>query len=365
MSATEKRKQELDGIIKKLEQLPDIGHALRMHRDETRLLSEKLDSYKHDLEPFHQKLKSEFVYASRAQQRQSMQSVQVHNLPPQFYWDKMEQFQIQMSELRKQLQSLHQHLKDSINNPQPAEVISTKSVANVLNASRRTTLNIAAQVISNHEQIQKLKAEYKKYRLQHFGDSHDPFQDAKEKEKQRQQKIQQYLNDQSDGLQMSGFQLMGNNNANNNNGNNNIFGNNNNGNNNGTNFTFGNGNSGNNANNNNSGNNNSNNNNSGFSSGWGSGAGGTGTSWGNSGNNSSSNNSGNNSGFAGFGTSTTGNSGNNSSSNNSGSTSGWGFGTSSTGNSGNNSTSSNNSGSTSGWGSFGNTSTGTTSSWNF
>jgi len=72
------------------------------------------------------------------------------------------------------------------------EVINTKSVANALNASRRTTLNIAAQVISNHQRIQKMKAEYKEYRLRHFGDSHDPFFDAKEKEKQRQQKIQQY-----------------------------------------------------------------------------------------------------------------------------------------------------------------------------
>jgi len=270
-----------------------------MHRDETRLLSEKLDSYKHDLEPFHQKLKSEFVYASRAQQRQSMQSVQVHNLPPQFYWDKMEQFQIHISDLRKQLQALHQHLKDSINNPQPAEVISTKSVANALNASRRTTLNIAAQVISNHEQIQKLKEEYKKYRLQQFGDSHDPFQDAKEKEKQRQQKIQQYLSDQSDGLQMSGFQVIGSNNNNNNNGNN---GNNNGGNNNNNNFGNGNGNNGNNNNNNfggsgngssgftwgssNSTGNGTNNNNSGFQ-------------WGGSGNNSNSTN--NNSGSSGGG----------------------------------------------------------------
>ena len=163
--ATALKKQELDGTIKKLEQLPDIAHSLRMHRDQTRLLTERLDSYKHDLEPFTAKLKSEFVCASRAQvdvQRQSMQSVQVQDLPPRFYWDKMEQFEVHMNDLRKQLASLHQHLKDSINNPQPTEVINTKSVANALNASRRTTLNIAAQVISNHEQIQRLKAEYKK-----------------------------------------------------------------------------------------------------------------------------------------------------------------------------------------------------------
>jgi len=183
-----------------------------MHNDQTRLLSEKLESYKHDLEPFTQKLKAEFVCASRAQvdvQRQSMQSVQIQDLPPKFYWDKMEQFQLQMNELRKQLQGLHQHLNDSINNPQPTEVVNTKSVANALNASRRTTLSIAAQVISNHEQIQRLKAEYKQYRLEVFGDSHDPFFDAKEKEKQRQQKIHQYLHDQGGGLQMNALQVMG------------------------------------------------------------------------------------------------------------------------------------------------------------
>merc|ERR1711971_458892 len=135
--------------------------------------------------------------------RQTMTSIQVQDLPPRFYWDKLEQFQGQMYELRKQLQALHQHLNESINQPQCAGVISTKSVANALNASRRTTLNIAAQVIANHEQIQLLKTKYKKHRLQQFGDSHDPFYDAKEKEKQRQQEIERYLAEQN-GLQIAG-----------------------------------------------------------------------------------------------------------------------------------------------------------------
>jgi len=292
--ATESKKNELDATIKKLEQLPDIAHSLRIQSDQTRLLTEKLDSYKHDLEPFTAKLKSEFVCASRAQvdvQRQSMQSVQVQDLPPKFYWDKMEQFEVQMNDLRKQLASLHQHLSDSINNPQPTEVINTKSVANALNASRRTTLNIAAQVISNHQQIEKMKGEYKEYRLRHFGDSHDPFFDAKEKEKQRQQKIEQYVHEQN-GLQMNGFQLMGNanNGSNGNNaGNHNQSGNSGGGG--GSAFGFGGGSSGNTKSNGNT-----------NSSGWGAGTGSTTTGWGsNSTNNSNNSNNSNSNSSSGGG----------------------------------------------------------------
>merc|ERR1712232_707094 len=137
-----------------------------------------------------------------------------------------------MGELRKQSEALQQHLNDSMNNAngQQNEVINTKSVTNALNASHRSTLNIAAQVITNHNAIKKLKEEYKKFRLEHFADSHDPFNDKYEK-RGSVTKIEQYVNN---GLELKGLQYIptnvGNNNqnVNNSNGNNNNFGNNNN-----------------------------------------------------------------------------------------------------------------------------------------
>merc|ERR1712129_162541 len=107
--------------------------------------------------------------------------------------------------------------------------INTKSVTNALNASHRSTLNIAAQVITNHHGIKKLKEEYKKFRLEHFADSHDPFNDKYEK-RGSVAKIEQYVNK---GLELKGLQYINpgvannsanqnqNGNANNNNGNNN------------------------------------------------------------------------------------------------------------------------------------------------
>merc|ERR1712130_722074 len=207
-----------DETIKKLEQLPDISHSLRMYGDQTLLLTEKISSYKHDLEPFTQKLKKEFVYASQVQvdvQRQSAMSMSSMPLPPPFYWDKMNAFALQLTELRKQLEALQQHLNDSMNNNnngQQNEVINTKSVTNALNASHRSTLNIAAQVITNHNAIQRLKEEYKKFRLQHFADSHDPFNDKYEK-KGSVANIKQYVNK---GLEWNGLQSIDTNNFNNN-----------------------------------------------------------------------------------------------------------------------------------------------------
>merc|ERR1712228_548820 len=94
------------------------------------------------------------------------------------------------------------------------------------------TLNIAAQVITNHNAIQRLKEEYKKFRLQHFADSHDPFNDKYEK-KGSVANIKQYVNK---GLEWNGLQSIDTNTLNNNNNqqnmnnsmNGNNFGNNNN-----------------------------------------------------------------------------------------------------------------------------------------
>ena len=152
----------MDLTVKKLEQLPDISHSLQMYGDQTLLLTEKINSYKHDLEPFTSKIKSEFVYAYQVQVDVQRNVSNNRGLPPPFYWDKINQFQQQLTELRKQLQGLQQHLNDSINNQNTTEIINTKSVTNALNASHRSTLNIAAQVIANHNMIQKLKQEYKK-----------------------------------------------------------------------------------------------------------------------------------------------------------------------------------------------------------
>eukprot|EP00483_Globobulimina_turgida_P010017 UN10036 len=116
----------------------------------------------------------------------------------------MAQFQQELTTLRKQLTNLQQHLNDSINNQQQTQIISTKSVTNALNASHRSTLNIAAQVITNHNQIHKLKEQYKKFRLQHFGDSHDPFYDrSPERKGSNVATIQQFVDK---GLEMNGLQ---------------------------------------------------------------------------------------------------------------------------------------------------------------
>merc|ERR1712013_86015 len=193
----------------KLEQLPDISASLSMYKDQTRLLTEKLSSYAHDLEPLNAKLKAEFVYASQVQvdvARQSRSGLcgNVSALPPSLYWDKVHEFEAQLVDLRKQLENLQQHLTDSMD-AQQTEVISTKSVTNALNASHRTTLNIAARVISNHNRIETLKEEYKKFRLQHFGDSHDPFYDRSARKNGSVSKIEQYV---SRGLELNGLQTM-------------------------------------------------------------------------------------------------------------------------------------------------------------
>merc|ERR1719361_47327 len=170
-------------------------------------------------------------------------------------------------------------------------VISTKSVTNALNASHRSTLNIAAQVITNHNAIKRLKEEYKRFRLQYFADSHDPFNDKHEKKGSSVAKIEQFVNE---GLELKGLQFIdgscsnngnSNNNQNNNASNNSFnFGssnnNNNNANNTASNSTFNWGSS------NNSTANSSNNNNSG-------GGGNTTFNWGGSSNNNNNNNANN------------------------------------------------------------------------
>eukprot|EP01083_Nonionella_stella_P302723 1044949_1 len=345
VQATTNKQKELNSTIKKLEQLPDISHSLQMYSDQTQLLREKISSYKHDLEPFTTKLKREYVYARQVQvdiQRQntmSMQSMHSQRLPPPFYWDKIAQFQQQLTELRKQLENLQQHLNDSINNQQQTEIINTKSVTNTLNASHRSTLNIAAQVITNHNMIQKLKDEYKKFRLQHFGDSHDPFQSYSMPSKASSvARIEQYVNK---GLEMNGLQYINannpdNNNSNQNNQNNNNFGGNSSG------FNFGASNNNNKTNNNNnsggfnwgSSNNNNksnNNNNSG------------GFNWGSSNNNKSNNNNNNNS--SNTNTKAWASNTNNNTTNNANNT--WAFGNT-------NSSNNNNNNNTTGWGSSSN-----------
>jgi len=282
VQSTASKRSELNNTIKKLEQLPDISHSLRMYRDQTLLLTEKISSYKHDLEPFTNKLKKEFVYTNQVQvdiQRQSAMSMSME-LPPPFYWDKIGQFQRQLTDLRKQLEALQSHLNDTIHNQQQTEIINTKSVKNALNASHRSTLNIAAQVITNHNIIQKLKEDYKKFRLQHYGDSHDPFHDRSERKTSSVTKIEQYVN--CNGLEMNGLQCIDTNNPNNiNNANNQNV---------------------NTSNNQNFGSNNNQNSNSNTSSGW------------NFGNNTNSNNNNNNS--FNFGSNTSSNTNNNNNSNN-------------------------------------------------
>ncbi len=160
MSASSLNQLEaLTSTIKKLEQLPSISHSLQMYSDGVLLLSDKIKSYKHDLEPFTRKLKKEFVYGSQVQidiQRQSNRShssIERGQLPPPFYWDKIQQFQMELMTLKKQLQNLQQHLNDSINNQSGAQIINMKSITNALNASHKSTINIAAQVITNHNKI--------------------------------------------------------------------------------------------------------------------------------------------------------------------------------------------------------------------
>jgi len=317
IAATEEKKSNLAATIKKLEQLPDISASLTMYADQTRLLTEKLSSYAHDLEPFTTKLKAEFVYASQVQvdvQRQSrsgmaLSTVQASALPPSLYWDKVNEFETQLVDLRKQLENLQQHLTDSMD-AQQTEIISTKSVTNALNASHRTTLNIAARVISNHNRIQTLKEEYKKFRLQHFGDSHDPFFDRSARKNGSVAKIEQYV---SRGLELNGLQTMDTN----------VNGANGNGNGNGNGNTSGWGNSSSNA-NNASGNNNGQSSGGGFN--WG---GGSSSNSGNSGNNNSGGGGGG-SGFN-FGTSNTGNNNSSGNSNNTSSSTGFSWGGGSTG----------------------------------
>merc|ERR1712154_637244 len=117
-------------------------------------------------------------------------------------------------------EALQQHLNDSMNNnnQQQNEVINTKSVTNALNASHRSTLNIAAQVITNHNAIKRLKKEYKRFRLQYFADSHDPFNDKHEKKGSSVAKIEQFVNE---GLELKGLQFIDGSSSNNGNSNNN------------------------------------------------------------------------------------------------------------------------------------------------
>eukprot|EP00485_Elphidium_margaritaceum_P003753 CAMPEP_0202713168 /NCGR_PEP_ID=MMETSP1385-20130828/50819_1 /ASSEMBLY_ACC=CAM_ASM_000861 /TAXON_ID=933848 /ORGANISM="Elphidium margaritaceum" /LENGTH=388 /DNA_ID=CAMNT_0049373433 /DNA_START=35 /DNA_END=1201 /DNA_ORIENTATION=+ len=210
IESTNVKRDELSVTVKKLEQLPDIGQSLKSYHHATSLLKDKLASYRHELDPFTQKLKKEYVYACQVQvdtQRgSSLHSQQLQHLPPPFYWDKVNEFQEQLTELRKQLETLQQHLSDISNSEHNgADMINGKSVANALHASHRSTLNIAAQVIANHNMVERLKQQYKQFRLQQFGDSHDPFQDRTLQAHSTVPKIEQYVNK---GLEMKGLDII-------------------------------------------------------------------------------------------------------------------------------------------------------------
>ncbi|ETO28888.1 hypothetical protein RFI_08238, partial [Reticulomyxa filosa] len=202
------QQEQVKQVTEVLQQFPDMSSVLKAYSEETEMLMDKLERYKHDLEPLFERLRIEFSHVHQAQVERLNRKMSGNTmssfrpaLPPTYYVDQIKYFETKIEECRNGLKDIQQHLRDYDDKDfanRQLQSLSPEVLVHTLQSTHRATEYIAGQVVLVHKQVEDLKNAYRKFRTDRYGDTTDPFSQTS--------KSQDYRRESIKTLELSGLQ---------------------------------------------------------------------------------------------------------------------------------------------------------------